>query len=75
MICQKKYTIKASDSDSNQRLKTSVMLKLFQEISISHIIKLGIGREKTFDKGLLWIIISSHFQIRRLPKYDETIII
>ncbi len=54
-------------------LKSSALLSILQEISIEHTETLGYPRETTLDKGLLWVIAKQHIQIKRMPKYDETI--
>lgn len=58
-----------------RRLRLSVLLGFFQEASIAHTEALGMGREKTLDRGLLWIITKQHVDIRRMPEYDEEITI
>ena len=58
-----------------RRLRISVLLRFFQEASIAHTEALGMGREKTLDRGLLWIITKQHIDIRRMPEYDEEITI
>ena len=58
-----------------RRLRLSALLTFFQEASIAHTEALGVGREKTLDRGLLWIITKQHINIRRMPEYDEEITI
>lgn len=54
-------------------LRLSALCRMFQEISIAHTTALGMGREKTLDRGLLWIISRQYVEILRLPVYDEEI--
>ena len=54
-------------------LRLSALCRMFQEISIAHTTALGMGREKTLDRGLLWVISRQHMEILRLPVYDEEI--
>ena len=70
---RKSFTILSSDVDPNRKLKLSVLYKQFQEAAIAHTTKLGMGREKTLDKGLLWIITMEQLWIDRLPEYDEKV--
>ena len=58
-----------------RRLRLSSLLTFFQEASIAHTEALGVGREKTLDRGLLWIITKQHIDIRRMPEYDDEITI
>ena len=53
-----------------RRLRISTMFEWFQEGSITHTEELGCGREKTLDKGLLWVVTLQRAEIGRLPLYD-----
>jgi acyl-ACP thioesterase len=59
--------------DCFRRLRLSVLMRLFQECCIAHTEELGMGREKTLDRGFLWVINSETIEITRLPEYDEEI--
>ncbi|MCR4661138.1 MAG: hypothetical protein K5765_03945 [Clostridia bacterium] len=69
----KKIRILAEHTNFHGQLRLKSLMSFFQEISIAHTEFLGNGREKTFDKGLSWIIIAERFKVTRLPKFDETI--
>ena len=58
-----------------RRLRTSELFRLLQEASIAHTEQLGMGREKTLDKGLLWILLLQKAEIRRMPEYDENVVL
>lgn len=66
-------TVLAKDTDLKRQLKPSSLLLFAQEMSINHTKMLGFGREKTLDRGLLWVILKERFEIKRMPFYDETI--
>lgn len=72
-IYQIDYTILSSDTDANRRLRLSRLFTMLQEASIAHTTALGMGREMTLDRGLLWIVTLQQARIRRLPEYDETV--
>ena len=74
-IYEKAYHLKSSDVNRWQRLRTSVMMRWLQEAAIAHTEELGMGREKTLDRGLLWIVSLQRTEILRLPVYDEKIIV
>ena len=74
-VYEKEYTILSSDVDFSRRLKLSVLYKMLQEAAIAHTTELGMGREKTLDKGLLWIITMQQTSVKRLPEYDEKIVL
>ena len=70
---EKEYRILSSDTDAERRLRLSRLFTLFQEASIAHTTELGMGREKTLDRGLLWIVTLQQAEVTRLPFYDERI--
>ena len=72
-IYQYDCTILSSDTDANRRLRLSRLFTMLQEASIAHTTALGMGREKTLDRGLLWIVTLQQAKITRLPVYDEPI--
>lgn len=59
--------------DCFRRLRTSTLFSLLQTASIRHTEALGMGREKTLDRGLLWVVGRQHVVIDRMPVYDERI--
>lgn len=69
------YRVLSSDTDANRRLRLSRLFTLLQEASIAHTTALGMGREKTLDRGLLWIVTLQQAEITRLPVYDEKIVL
>lgn len=72
-IYRESLQLRSRDVDLYQRLRTSRLFELFQEASIRHTEQLGMGREKTLDRGLLWIVTLQEAEIARMPVYDETI--
>jgi len=72
-IYRETLQLRSRDVDMYRRLRTSRLFELFQEASIRHTEQLGMGREKTLDKGLLWIVTLQEANIARMPVYDETI--
>ncbi len=69
------YQILSSDTDASRRLRISRLFTMLQEASIAHTTELGMGREKTLDRGLLWIVTLQQANVVRLPEYDEQIIL
>ena len=67
----KDITMLASMVGPDQRLKLSELLSFAQEASIAHTTELGMGREMTLDRDLLWVIGRQRFEVARLPQYDE----
>ena len=67
--------LRSKDVDMYRRLRTSELFRLLQEASIRHTEQLGMGREKTLDKGLLWVLLLQTAEIGRMPEYDERIVL
>ena len=74
-ILEKPVHLKTAHVDLYRRLRLSSMFSLFQEAAIEHTILLGCPREKTLDRGLLWVVSLSSVLIHRLPEYDEHLLI
>ena len=74
-IYEWKLRIRSEHVNKNRILRTSSLFRLLQETSIAHTQKLGFGRDKTLDRGLLWIISRQVMQIAEMPRYDDEILI
>ena len=61
------------DVNLHRVLRTSTLFELMQEASIRHTEELGMGREMTLDRGLLWMVTHQQAEITRIPLYDERI--
>lgn len=71
----KKYRLLSAHCDSERKLRLSELFSWFQEAAIRHTEALGMGREKTLDRGLLWIVTQWRADIARLPEYDEEVVL
>ena len=72
---EKKVLIRSEQVDMTRRLRMSELFRLMEEASIAHTEILGCTRDKTLDRGLLWIITRQQAEIEELPAYDEEIIV
>lgn len=72
---QLSFKIRAEHVDFRRQMTLSSLMGLFQRCCITHTEELGMGRDKTLDKGFLWIVTSERFLIHRLPHYDEDIVV
>ena len=61
------------DVNLHRQLRTSTLFEMMQEASIRHTEELGMGREMTLDRGLLWIVTLQQASITRMPEYDELV--
>lgn len=75
MVYEERLRLKSKDVNLYRRLRTSRLFELLQEASIRHTELLGMGREKTLDRGILWIVGLQRAEIARMPEYDEEIIL
>ena len=74
-VYSREMLLRSRDVDMFRRLRTSELFRLLQEASITHTEQLGMGRDKTLDKGLLWILLLQRAEIVRMPEYDEKVIL
>ena len=65
--------LRNKDVNLHRRLRTAMLFELMQEASIRHTEELGMGREMTLDRGLLWMVTHQQAEIERMPAYDERI--
>ena len=74
-IYTEELRLRSKDVDLHRRLRTSRLFTLFQEAAIRHTEQLGMGREKTLDKGILWVLTLQRCEIARMPEYDEDLVL
>jgi acyl-ACP thioesterase len=72
-IYREELLLRSKDVDLHRNLRLSRLFELLQEASIRHTEQLGMGREKTLDRGLLWVLLMQRAEILRMPEYDEEI--
>ena len=73
LVYEKKVLIRSEQVDMTRRLRMSELFRLLEEASIAHTEELGCTRDKTLDRGLLWIITRQLVEIDEMPAYDEEI--
>ena len=67
------FKISSTDVAMNRKLRISALLRMAQDATVEHTTELGMGRDKTLDRGFLWVIIRQVTKIYRLPEYDESV--
>ena len=72
-IYERELLLGSEHVNLHRRLRTSVLFELLQTAAIRHTEQLGMGRDKTLDRGLLWVVTRQVVQITRMPVYDERI--
>ena len=73
-VCAQTVRIRDCDVSFNRKLRPSCLFSLMQEASIDHTEQLGAGRDKTLDRGFLWVLTRQKVLINRLPEYDERVL-
>ena len=74
-VYREELLLRSKDVDMFRRLRSSELFRLLQEASIRHTEQLGMGRDKTLDRGILWVLLMQRAEIVRMPEYDETIVL
>ena len=74
-VYREELLLRSKDVDMFRRLRTSELFRLLQEASIRHTEQLGMGRDKTLDRGILWVLLMQRAEIVRMPEYDERIVL
>lgn len=72
-MTETKFPILASYCGEEKTLTLPSFLTLLEEISIKDVIKSGLDRTRTLDKGFLWVISRVVMKINRVPLYDEKV--
>jgi medium-chain acyl-[acyl-carrier-protein] hydrolase len=72
-IWRQDFRILSSDVDLTRKIRLSTLFTKLQEAAIAHTIELGVTREKTLDRGLLWAVTQYRLKIDRMPEYDERV--
>ena len=70
-VYTKAIHLRSRDVNLYRRLRTSTLFEFLEDVSIRHTEELGVTREKTLDRGLLWMVTLLRAEICRMPEYDE----
>ena len=72
-IYERELLLGSEHVDCFRPLRLATLFELLQTASIRHTEALGMGRDKTLDRGLLWVIARQYVAIERMPVYDERV--
>ena len=56
-----------------QEISLSSLTLICQELAIEEVERIGYDRTKTIDQGLLWVVGKQHYEITRMPRYEERV--
>lgn len=74
-IWEKKYTLRAGDFDTYNRILPSAVLELFQDAAGQHAETLGVGFEAMLKRSLLWVLVRVKFEILEPVKPNQTVVV
>ena len=70
---EQRYTVRTTDVDMHEHLRTSRLLEILQELAGDHVETLGFGRGYTLSRGIAWIVVRQRFEFERVPRNGETL--
>ena len=70
-----KYFCFEKDDFCGKRILTNSVLSIFQVVATEHAENLGVGFKAMISKNLLWVTMRIKFEVLRLPKVDEKLLI
>lgn len=70
-----KITLYNSYFDMNDRLTAKSILNIFQDVASIHGEKIGVGFEEMLAKNLYWVLSRIKFDILKMPKINQTVIV
>lgn len=74
-VYERELLLDSGHVDRFRRLRTSALFILFQRMSGAHTEALGMGRGRTADRGLLWVVARQHALVGRMPEYGERVLL
>lgn len=69
------YQIEFKDCDENRRLKLPALVDLMMQVSEHQLEEGGAGTTDLAKRGLGWVVTQYHFDIKRMPKADDKVIL
>jgi medium-chain acyl-[acyl-carrier-protein] hydrolase len=75
IVYERKLRIRSDQVNMTRDIRTSELFRLLEQASIAHTEELGCTRDKTLDRGLLWVIARQELTIEEMPRYDDEIVI
>lgn len=69
------HRIDIFDAGPTGEMRLSALLCLCQNVSWEHLERLGVGYSRLRRDGLVFLILSNQAEIRRMPRYGETVTI
>lgn len=74
-VHQKKFRVRAYETDPYGRLEVAILCKLMQETATAHAAILGVSVEALMENGVAWVLSHLDLEVTRWPGPDAEIII
>lgn len=75
MKYETRITLYNSYFDFNDRLTAKSILSIFQDVASIHAEEIGVGYESMLSNNLYWVLSRVKFDIIRMPKINEVVIV
>jgi len=75
MIYETKMRLYNSYFDTNDKISPKAILNIFQDMASYHAVEIGVGYEEMLSRNLYWVLSRIKYDIIRMPKIDEEVII
>ena len=72
-VFQKDYIVDSRMVDIHSRVMPSQLFFLLQDVALSHCRAIDLGRDKTTDKGFLWVVTQQTVHVDRMPSDEEQV--
>jgi medium-chain acyl-[acyl-carrier-protein] hydrolase len=69
----RRFTVRAYESDHSGRLRPASLLNYFQEAASEHATELGAGIVELMRRNLTWVISRYHVKLFRYPRWKNTV--
>jgi len=74
-IYSKNHKVSFLEVNRYKVLRASALFTMLQDATLEYFDSIGVGSDRTFFSGNLWIIGNQHVEISRLPGFEEKITI
>lgn len=72
-IFEKNFNLRTSDFDRCRKISPAAVLDLFQTVAGEHAAMLGCGFEALYNRGLLWVLVRTRYEVVCQPEMYSTV--
>ena len=70
---RKEVTITQAQVDASGEMTPGALLRLMQDVSVEHLLTLGLDGDTMESHGYLWMLVRTALSIERMPRVGETV--